>query len=92
MSTEELLKYLMTPAVQVALIIGVAEVVKRLGLFDKKYIPILDICLGLLSGIGVYTLSFGYKWIEGIVIGIALGLSACGLFSGIKNVFEKKNV
>ena len=89
MDIAELITYLLTPVAQVALIIGLAEVVKRLQIFDKKYIPILDIVLGLISGICVYTLSLGYEVIEGIVIGLALGLSACGLFSGIKNITEK---
>lgn len=80
---------LLTPAAQVAIIIGLAEVIKKLEIFDKKFIPIIDIIFGLLSGIGVYYFSLGYDLVNSIVIGLALGLSACGLFSGIKNITEK---
>jgi len=89
METSDIISYLLTPAAQVALIIGLAEVAKRLGL-DKRFIPILDLVLGLASGIFVFGLALGYGVVNGIMVGIACGLSACGLFSGIKNVFEKK--
>ena len=88
MENTELLTYLITPFAQVALIVALAEVIKRMGL-DSKYIPLVDLGLGLLAGILVYVVYQGYHPIEGIVIGTALGLSACGLFSGVKNVLEK---
>lgn len=86
----EMLEYLLTPAAQIALIIGIAEVMKRMG-FNKKYIPITDLALGLISGICVFGLMLGYGTGQSVVIGVALGLSACGLFSGIKNVSEEYN-
>lgn len=85
MDVSELITYLLTPAAQVALIIGVAEVIKRSG-FPSKFIPIVDLILGLISGICVYGLVMEKGIAQGIIVGIALGLSACGLFSGIKNV------
>ncbi len=88
MDTVNLITYLVTPVAQVALIVALAEVVKRLGL-DSKYIPLVDLGLGLLAGLLVYVAYQGCHPIEGIVIGVALGLSACGLFSGVKNVLEK---
>lgn len=88
MSIEELVKYLLTPVAQVALIIGVAEVIKRQEWFSKKYIPLIDIALGLLSGVGFYGVYQNYGIVQGIMIGLALGLSACGLFSGVKNLTE----
>jgi len=88
MEIHELITYLLTPVSQVALIMAMAELIKQLGL-DKRWIPLVDLGLGLLSGICVFTIYFGMQVIEGIVIGIALGLSACGLFSGVKNVAEK---
>lgn len=87
MNVNDLIVYLLTPAAQVALIIGLAEVVKRFGL-DSKWIPLVDIALGLLSGICVYGRTQGI--LNGVILGIALGLSACGLFSGIKNLTEKR--
>ena len=86
MSTTELLNYLLTPAAQVLVIIALAEVVKRMKLFDKKYIPLLDLVLGIISGIVVFGVLQGHGWLNGALIGVALGLSACGLFSGIKNI------
>ena len=87
MNTEELITYLLTPVAQVALIMGLAEIIKRLGV-KSKWIPLVDLGLGILSGIVVYGMKYGIT--NGIILGIALGLSACGLFSGIKNTLEGK--
>lgn len=79
---------LFAPITQIAIIIGLAEIAKINGL-EKRWIPILDVGLGLLSGIFIYHFVFDNGAIESVVIGIALGLSACGLFSGFKNVAGK---
>lgn len=84
---EELLTYLITPAAQIALIIGIAEIIKRAGC-PTRFIPIVDLVLGLISGICVFGLMLGHTIPEGALVGIAMGLSACGLFSGVKNVTE----
>ena len=76
------------PIAQVAVIMGIAEVVKRQEIFENKFIFVLDLVLGLLMGVGVYILSMGYPVYEGILAGLGLGLSACGLFSGVKNMRE----
>lgn len=89
MNIEELINYLLTPMAQVGLIIGIAELIKRAGL-KTRYIPLVDLALGLISGICVFGIMLGYEAAQGAVVGIALGLSACGLFSGIKNVTEKE--
>lgn len=88
MSIDELITYLLTPAAQIALIIGLAEVVKRFGL-DTRYIPLFDIVIGILSGVGIYGIAYNHGIINGLLVGLFLGLSACGLFSGIKNTIEK---
>ena len=90
MGIDELTKFLLMPTGQVALIIGLSEIIKRLGL-KRKWIPLIDLGFGLLSGIGIYGLMFQKGIVTGIVIGIAFGLSACGLFSGIKNLTEVKS-
>lgn len=82
---QDLITYLFTPVAQVAIVIGLAEVAKRTG-FPTRYIPLLDVGLGLISGIGVYGFALNQGIIQGVMLGIAIGLSACGLFSGIKNV------
>lgn len=79
-----LVTYLVTPIGMVALIIALAEVAKNLGV-DKKYIPLLDLAIGLVGSFFIYSdLTVVYR----VLVGLALGLSACGLFSGIKNTYE----
>lgn len=79
-----LVTYLVTPVGMVALIIALAEVAKNLGV-NKKYIPLLDLVIGLIGSFFIYQdLTVIYR----VLVGIALGLSACGLFSGIKNTYE----
>ena len=53
----EIIEYLMSPVAQVALIIGLAEMIKGLGL-EKRWIPLVDLALGLMSGIFVYHFVF----------------------------------
>ena len=85
MEAQEILTYLISPIAQVSLIIALAEIAKGLGV-PSKYIPVLDVVLGVSFGLLIYTLYSGLGVIEGIILGLAAGLSACGLFSGIKNV------
>ena len=84
MSFDELLTFVLSPAAQIALIIGLAELAKKTGL-PTRWVPLLDLALGILSGVLVFGLLMGKGIPQGIVVGLALGLSACGLFSGIKN-------
>lgn len=88
MNIDELIAYLLAPVGQVALIIGLAQMVKGLGL-NKKWIPLFDVVLGIISGLVVYGYEYHLGLIRGFMLGLAIGLSACGLFSGIKNVIEK---
>jgi len=78
---EELLVYAGIPAM--FLIMGIAELLKGLG-FNPKFIPVVNLILGLVAGIGLNTDDV----IKGIFIGLAVGLSASGLYSGIKNTKE----
>ena len=87
MDVNELITYLVTPVAQVAIIIGLVEVIKRLGC-PARWLPVIDVLFGLASGIGFYGLGRGYGVMNGVMLGLALGLSACGLFSGIKNVAQ----
>ncbi len=87
MDINDLVTYLLTPVAQVALIMALAEVVKRIGL-DTKWIPLVDLGLGIAAGLLIYTAHLGFSPIEGLVVGIACGLSACGLFSGVKNLIN----
>lgn len=87
MNVEEILAVLLTPTSQVALIMALAQLVKELGV-PSKFIPVIDVVLGVISGVCVYGLLGKMGIAYGIILGIALGLSACGLFSGIKNIKE----
>lgn len=89
MNVDELIKYLLTPVGQIAIIIALAEMIKRLEIVPKKFIPLIDVILGIISGLVVFGYSMGLGAIKGVILGLAIGLSACGLFSGIKNVKGK---
>ena len=84
MDVKDMIIYLLSPMAQIGVIIGLAEVVKQIGL-PKKWIPLFDLALGIGIGILIYGYAQGLGLINGLVLGTALGLSACGLFSGIKN-------
>ncbi len=68
--------------VVVAVIIGLTEVWKRLGL-PKKFAPLCAVCLGII----VSLLSTQSLMVE-IMRGFAVGLAAVGLYSSCKNVKE----
>jgi len=69
----------------VPLIIGLVQLAKRAGL-KAKYSPFVAVLLGVIFG--VFYFSDSIK--EGILIGLVIGLSASGLYSGSKNVVEKE--
>lgn len=89
MDIDELISYLVSPVSIIGLIMGLAEIAKVLNV-DSKLIPLVDLMLGLFFGVGLYGIIFGYGLIQGGLIGVALGLSACGLFSGFKNISSLK--
>ena len=89
MTTDELINYLLSPVGLTALVMGIAEMCKKCGL-PSKWIPIVDVCMGILGGIMVFGLEMNYGAFKGIIIGIAIGLSACGLFSGVKNIIKNE--
>ncbi|REJ29292.1 hypothetical protein [Caldibacillus debilis] len=70
----------------IPLILGLVELFKRGGL-PAKYSPFVAVLFGLVIGI-VYT-DASLK--ESVIVGLMLGLSASGLYSGTKNMIEKRN-
>jgi len=66
----------------VAVIIGLNEIIKKLGI-NPKFIPVFSLAFGLGAGVLV-----GTNIEEVIVLGLAMGLSACGLYSSVKNVAQ----
>jgi len=69
----------------IPLIIGLVEVFKRYGI-SKKALPVIALAFGVLAGI-FYVYPNDIK--GGILVGLMLGLSASGLYSGAKNTIEK---
>jgi hypothetical protein len=66
-------------ALIIPVIVFVEEVFKKIGL-PSKYIPVINVALGLFTGI-VFNLD---DIVKGITIGIVLGLSAGGFYDLIK--------
>ena len=69
----------------VPIIVLLVEVIKRLGL-PKRILPILNIFLGLIAAF-VYITNDPK---EAVLIGLVMGFSAMGLWSGAKNTVVKK--
>ena len=69
----------------IAIIIGLVEVLKRTGL-PKKLLPLSSLLFGIAAGV-FYVHPSDLK--GGIIVGIMMGLSASGLYSGTKNTIER---
>ena len=65
-----------TMAVIVALIMAVNQGIKQV--IPAKFIPLVSVGLGLVAGLFVLPYEGGVQ--AGIINGLAMGLSACGLF------------
>lgn len=63
---------------------GLVDVAKRAGL-PSKYAPILSLGIGVALGIATSLDNLQ----KGIITGIAIGLSASGLYSGTKALTKK---
>ncbi len=71
----------------VLIIVGLIQALKNFGL-DTKMAPVVAIILGLATSFGLSY--YGEtKAFEAVVLGLAVGLSAVGLYSGTKNTVEK---
>ncbi|MBA4541988.1 hypothetical protein H1164_03600 [Thermoactinomyces daqus] len=68
----------------VGAIVAVCALLKDVG-FPQKYSPVVAVVLGALTG--VFLIDPG-NWQQGLIDGLALGLSAVGVHSGVKNVRE----
>jgi len=68
----------------IPLIIGLVELLKGVGL-NNRFLPVASLILGIAAGI-IYVYPDDLK--SGILAGIILGLSACGLYSGTKHTIE----
>lgn len=75
-----------TDVIIVAVILGLVEVLKTLGL-TEKFAPVASIALGIMGGV-IYLYPQDLK--AGILMGLIMGLSASGAYSGTKTLLEKK--
>ncbi|WP_206099720.1 hypothetical protein [Longirhabdus pacifica] len=69
------------------LIVGLVSMTKAIGL-PQRFAPFIAILLGVLAGI-FYVAPHNMN--EGILVGIALGLAASGLYSSTKTLAEKRS-
>ncbi len=70
----------------IAIVLGLVQVAKRLGL-KEKYCPLLSTLLGLLISLGYHF--YSYKtWYEAVIFGLIIGLSAVGLYSGTRETVQ----
>lgn len=83
---KELITDLAEPSLLVAIVITLAEIIKQLGV-PNKFIPLVDIGIGV--GISLLKNCKEKGVAKSVILGIALGLSGCGAFSGFKNLVIK---
>jgi len=71
----------------IPLIVGIVQVIKYFGFKKKWFLPLASLLFGILAGV-IYLYPNNVS--AGVLIGIILGLSASGMYSGGKAMFEKK--
>ena len=74
----------------IPLIIGLVEAAKRVGL-DTAWATPMAIVLGLAISVGYVAaqqVAGSEVWLDAVMWGLALGLSASGLYSGAKKAVE----
>jgi hypothetical protein len=71
----------------VVLIIGLVELAKQVG-FPAKFAGVLSVGCGLAVSLGYAYLAEQVAF-QAVITGLALGLSAAGLYSATKNAVEK---
>ena len=80
------LAFAITFSVLTAIVIGLTEAGKQLGL-PKKYTPVLAVLLGVLFTIGLALFEITTQI---VLTGVVIGLSACGLYDlGKKTILGK---
>lgn len=67
-------------AVVVGIIMAVNQLVKQY--IPTKFIPLVSVALGLVAGL--FVIPYDGGTVTGVVNGLAMGLSACGLFDLVK--------
>jgi hypothetical protein len=73
--------------VTVALVMGLVELVKKEIPATQKYAGLMSLGVGIALGFA-YGLKQGWDPLQCLVVGASVGLSASGLYSGVKNASE----
>lgn len=68
----------------VGLIVALVQFIKMIG-FPQKLAPVLAVVLGVVFGFVAFGTS---DPAQSVIMGLAAGLSAIGLWSGVKNTLE----
>ncbi|WP_186670714.1 hypothetical protein [Sporosarcina sp. BP05] len=71
--------------VLIPLIIGIVSLLKMYGM-PRKLLPVMALIFGVVGGV-IYIYPEDIK--AGILVGLMMGLSASGLYSGGRTVIEK---
>lgn len=66
----------------VPVILGLVQVAREAGL-PSRFAPLLSLAIGLGGGFAAEAPTAPYNWQQAAVVGVALGLSASGLYSGV---------
>jgi len=70
----------------IPIILGLVQLARLFGL-KEKYAPLLTVALGELASITYYFYR-NQTWYEAVIVGLVLGLSAIGLYSGTRETME----
>lgn len=71
-------QYLIYGVPAVALVMGLVKVFREVGL-PSKFAPIVSVFIGVILGLTM-AIETGQSYIAGVVIGIMVGLSSCGMY------------
>lgn len=72
-------KIVLDMVVGVAITGGLVEVLKRASGISKRFLPLLAVIIG----VGLSLLGLGLAW-SSVLFGLVVGLTSCGLYSGVK--------
>ena len=80
---------MITLAILIPVVIALTEAIKRAEFkyLDKKMMPF--VAMGLAIVLAIITKHTGEPCADALILGMTAGLSAVGLFSGVKNVLKK---
>lgn len=73
--------------VLVAVVSGLTEAIKATGTVNTKYLPLLTLVIGILTGALASTL-FDVELVKMMWAGAIAGLASCGLYDGIVGIKE----